>query len=274
MKKVVPIRFDGYMQSGGSTKPWRIVAIPADVDVPDEVPYVAKVFSDKNIQQGNSIGKEFICNFLSGEFDLAVPEACIINLYDPDFYSTLGVAERDVLAGKFKGVTYCSELSNGILVNEQLKGSFNIHDCATLFAFDCLVLNVDRGGFRDKPNLLADDDGFILIDHELTLNIIDDEDGKAFTKLIENFHQNNWPGNYKKHLFFNLLKSYKGTKKTLFDTFEEGLKVLNIDKVKWHLEELQKEGIAIGASDILISYLRHLKQNSNKFRNILLGLIS
>jgi len=274
LKKVIPIRFDGYMQSGGSTKPWRVVAVPDRIDVPEETPYVVKVFSEKNILQGNSIGKEFICNFLASEFDLGVPEACMIDLYDEDFYSTLNSIEQKVLSQKFKGVTYCSKLSNAILVNEQLKGTFDMHDCATLFAFDCLILNVDRGGHHNKPNLLTDDEGFILIDHELTFNIIDDEDGRALARLIETFEKNNWLGNYDKHLFFNLLKAYKGSKKTLFDTFEEGLKVLNIDKVQLYLEELKVEGVAVGASDILISYLRHLKQNSHKFRNILLGLIS
>lgn len=262
------------MQSGGSTKPWRIVAIPYGDAVLDETAYVVKIFSDKNVQQGNSIGKEFICNLLAGEFDLGVPEAGIINPYDEEFYNTLTPTEQDVLSKKFQGMTYCSKLTNGILVNEQLRGSFNIHDCATLFAFDCLILNVDRGGHRDKPNLLVDDDGFILIDHELTLNIIDDEDGKAFSKLVENFNVGSWPGTYQKHLFFSLLRSYKGSKKNLFDTFEEGLRFLNIDKIQSNLNELQNEGISVGASDILISYLRLLKQNSHKFRNILLGLIS
>lgn len=262
------------MQSGGSTKPWRVVAIPDGVNAPEETAYVVKMFTNRHIQQGNSIAKEFICNFLAGEFDLRVPEACLVDLYDEHFKQTLSSKEQQILLEKYEGVTYCSKLSNAAIVSEYLKGSFQMQDCATLFAFDCLTLNVDRGGHRNKPNLLADDEGFILIDHELTLNIIDDEDGKAFSKVLERLDANHWPNMYEKHLFYSVLKSYKGSKKSLFDTFEEGLKVLNINKVESYLEELMLEGVAVGARNLLISYLRHLKQNSHRFRNVLLGIIS
>jgi hypothetical protein len=262
------------MQSGGSTKPWRVVAIPENVELPEELPYVVKLFTENNIKQGHSIAKEFICNYLAGQFDFDVPEACLINLHDENFVATLDEPILKNLLSKHQGVTYSSQLSNATLVNEQLKGTFSMQNCASLFAFDCLIFNVDRGGHHNKPNLLTDDDGFILIDHELTFNFIDDEDANAYAKVLDHFNENTWPNVYQNHLFFNLLKSYRGSKKNLFDTFEESLRVLNINDVQSHIDELENNDIAVGASDLLISYLRHLKQNSNKFRNILLGLIS
>lgn len=108
------------------------------------------------------IAKEFICNSLASQFDFDVPEACLINLHDEEFKSTLEKEPLKNLSTKYKGLTFSSRLTDASLINEQLKGpSYNIHDYASLFAFDCLVFNTDRGGYRNKPNLLVDDDGFI-----------------------------------------------------------------------------------------------------------------
>lgn len=166
-----------------------------------------------HISQGNSIGKEFICNALAGQFDSVVPFAFLIDLNNDDFRSTLNPDVIDNLDSKYKGLTFASSLFGATLINESLKyTSFNTHDRATLFAFDCLILNLDRGGYRNKPNLLVDDDGFISIDHELTFHFIDSENNLSFNKIIEVFNSNSWPSFYQKHVFFRSLKNYKGAK--------------------------------------------------------------
>ncbi|MCF8453925.1 MAG: hypothetical protein K9G42_12020 [Pedobacter sp.] len=275
MKKIVPIRFERVVESGGSTKPWLVTAVQEGLEDPEEITYVVKLFSESNIIQGNNIGKEFFCNELAIQFDLDVPEAAFITLNDPNFRSTLKSEELETLSMRYEGGTFASRLAEGSLVNEQLRESpFTIHDCATLFAFDCLILNTDRGGFRNKPNLLMNDDGLILIDHELTFNFIDSADQDAYDRLISQLADNRWPEFYEKHIFYNKLKSYKGSKKALFDTFEESLRTLDLKKIQHCITDLEDRGISLGQSDLLIDYLRTLKQNSSKFRTILLGLIS
>ncbi len=118
------------------------------------------------------------------------------------------------------------------------------------------------------------DDGLILIDHELTFNFIDSDDQDAYDRLISQLADNRWPEFYEKHIFYNKLKSYKGSKKALFDTFEESLRTLDLKKIQHCITDLEDRGISLGQSDLLIDYLRTLKQNSSKFRTILLGLIS
>lgn len=273
MKQLFPIRFDGYMLNGGSTKPWRVVAIEKDSLV--EVPYVVKVFSPKHIEQGHNIGKEFVGNMLAGQFDLNVPEAGIINLHDESFVSTLPDDLASILATKYEGLTFASKLTDGSIMNEHLRSSsYSIHDSASLFAFDCLIHNIDRGGYHNKPNLLVDDNGLILIDHELTFNFIDSTDHKAFDKVVNHLDGNVWPDFYQKHFFYNHLKAYKGSKKALFDTFEESLRTLDIVKMQNFINDLTKMSVELGESDLVIKYLCTLKQNAHKFRSILLGLIS
>lgn len=272
----MPIRFDGYMSAGGSTKPWRVIAITAEEANPEETPYVVKVFQEHHIQQGNSIAKEFICNVLAEQFDLSVPEAGLINLHDGPFLSLLGPSEQTFLRQRHQGPTFASKLLEASLVNPALRGYvFKSYDMATLFAFDCMIINTDRGGHRNKPNLLVDDDGFILIDHELTLGFIDGDNQQAHRQYLQLIEDNQWPPFYAKHLFYSELKSYRGpNKKNLFDTFENSLAGISLSRIEQSLDELRKNGIAIGRGEQIIDYLRTLKQQPDKFKNLLLGLIS
>lgn len=264
------------MQSGGSTKPWRVVAIPEGEESLEEGAYVVKTFTPVQDRQAHSIAKEFIGNALAAQFDLNVPEAFIINLHDEDFKSTLNDEILKVLSLKHEGYTFASRLlNNATIINEEVRGnSFAISDCATLFAFDCLVVNIDRGGYRNKPNLLVDDEGFFLIDHELSIPFIDGENDESLNGLIEKLYSNTWPDFYQRHLFYARLKTFKGSKKNLFDTFEELLRNLDINSVRKLITELADYGISMGQIDLLIAYLSTLKQNAARFRNILLGIIS
>lgn len=167
------------------------------------------------------------------------------------------------MATKHIGNTFCSRLLNATIVNESLKTTtFDIWDCATLFAFDCMILNADRGGHHKKANLLADDEGFILIDHELSLHFIDNESEDAYNVIMNGFKANIWPAIYLKHLFYSRLKSYKRSKDNLFDTFKEYLDRLDINKISNLLIELGGYEISTGKSNRLIEIF----MSSNKIR--------
>lgn len=179
MIRLIPIRFDGKLK-GGSTKPWNVTCIDEKSDDITMIPCVVKLFTPGNIIQSCHIAKEFICSELAREFDLDTPESYVVDLNNPEFLKTLSKSEFGELKMKHQGATFCSRLINASLVNEELKKpTFSIGDCATLFAFDCMIMNADRGGHHNKANLMMDDDGFILIDHELCLHFIDGDSEDA-----------------------------------------------------------------------------------------------
>ncbi|MGN6640063.1 MAG: HipA family kinase [Mucilaginibacter sp.] len=275
MKELLPIRSEGYMDKGGSTKPWKIITINPDQDQPLEIPYVLKLFTKNQVTQQNPIGKEFLCNFLASEFDLIAPECGVVRL-SPTFLDTLEKNQFNEFGHKYQGHTFASRLcTDAILYTENMPRSFPIKDYVNIFTFDCLTFNADRGGFRNKPNILVDDDGFILIDHELTFFFSDGHSKKAFEVVVENIEKNTIsPFAYNKHVFYRVLKHYKGSKKNIFDEARESLKNLNINAVNTYISNLEKYDIKVGSKVLIIDYLSYIKQNSDKYINILLGLIS
>lgn len=273
MNKLTPVRFDGIL-SGGSTKPWNVTCIDENAGGFEEIPCVVKLFKPAHVLKSNSIGKEFICCELAREFDLDTPDVYVVDVNNVDFKNTLPEEIIAELSTKHVGNTFCSKLVNASVVNEELKSKvFSIWDCATLFAFDCMILNADRGGYHDKPNLLINDEGFILIDHELTFHFIDGDDDKAYQSVINEMMSNSWPNIYRKHIFYKRLKSYRGAKKNMFDTFKEYLDRLDVAKISNLIAHLKGLDIKVGESDRLIQYLYTLKRNSHKFCTILLSLI-
>src|SRR5690606_37782058 len=182
--------------------------------------------------------------------------------------------EKEFLQSRHQGPTFASRLVDASLINPALHGRlFSIHDMATLFAFDCMVINTDRGGHHNKPKLLIDDDGIILIDHELSFSFIDNDD-EGYLQFLEMIDKKQWPAFYTRHLLYPILKTYRGSKKTLFDTFENYLSGITINRVETLLGDLRNNGIAIGTGEQIIDYLRTLKQQPDKFKNLLLGLIA
>lgn len=274
MIKLTPVRYDGKLK-GGSTKPWNVSCINENALDIEEISCVVKLFTPNNMAQSCHIAKEFICAELAREFDLDTPESYIINLGDQSFINTLDDTDQQELLGKHKGPTFASRLVNASLANEEIKrATFSIWDCATLFAFDCMIMNADRGGHHNKANLLMDDDGFILIDHELCLHFIDGESEDGVKAIMDEFGANRWPTIYQNHLFYPKLKSYKGSKKNLFDTFKEYLDRLDVKKISNLIQELKGFRIDVGESARLIEYLYALKQNSHKYCSIMLSLIA
>jgi hypothetical protein len=63
LDKLIPTRYDGQVELGGSTKPWKVFAI-IDSNIQDNIeqPYVVKLFNQATLEQYPGIAKEFICN--------------------------------------------------------------------------------------------------------------------------------------------------------------------------------------------------------------------
>lgn len=188
------IEFKGLMQ-GGSTRPWQVMVL--ENGVPES--YVVKLYDEVNNEQNCTVFKECICSRLAREFDLETPDAALID-FTPAFIANLPDPFRNVLRQKDPRLKFATKLVRSPYQNYSpalseafLKG----FDIGTIYAFDNLILNVDRR--VEKPNLLFKDGRVVLIDHELTLTTTQN----AEKALIANVP---WSHYYQNHLFFRNLK--------------------------------------------------------------------
>lgn len=134
----------------------------------------------------------------------------------------------------------------------------------TLFAFDNLIRNGDRGQF--KTNLLFKNKEAFLIDHEMTLNPKDIVNINLITLQLEDIFT-------KYHLFFGNLKNAKSkTKINFFKDFKDNLDMLSINKFTPYYTQLRNAGFN-DYSQPINTWLNNVKQNSIIFVNKLKGAI-
>lgn len=271
MKILTPIEFNGYVEQGGSTMPWRMRLL--DNGIQNE--YIVKLFSEKNINQQHAVAKEIIGSYLAKQFGLFTPDFALVH-FDAFFIeSILSEKERVALLNKHGGLKFASKYQEGMAIFSPAKHKrfLNIFDIANIFTFDCLIYNLDRGFRPDKPNLLVEDDNYLLIDHELCLPFIDNEEG-LYNIIMDKFSNSQLDYPYARHLLFPILKSYHHKdKEEIFVEFEDYLRNLNINRVQELLSQMNELNISTGHELRLIKYLRYLKDNSHLFCQILLKCI-
>ena len=204
--KLVPTGFHSYVKQGGSTKPGLI-------DLQDETRenslHTIKPFTLRNNQQIAATAKEIFGNLLAQEFDLPVPAFALTNFSNQFIQSFLNTEQQAELATRDPNWKYASQNIEGAFIFNLQKDRQRLreYDIAKLYAFDCLCFNVDRGGFRDKPNLLVDDESFWLIDHEQIFPFTCSSDHfKYFEKVVADFKNETTSYQYHRHLFYGTLK--------------------------------------------------------------------
>lgn len=266
------VEFVSAIDKGGSTCPW-VVKVFTDSNT--IVPYVVKLFTPSSTAQYQPIAKEVFGNRLAIEFDLPVPEYALIEL-SAEFIDTLPEQYKDRLHGVSPGLKFGSaEAKNMSIVKPELLPSFlKEYNLGTIFAFDNLVQNLDRGGFRNKPNLLINDENVLLIDHEQIFYFANDaEEGDLVTLSLD---PNGWSSTYAacyKHVFFPHLKAYRReTRNEAFDTFHEHLRFLDVSCLDIVAKELQENGISVGNFPRIKKYLSLIKANHNEFIQLLKSL--
>lgn len=237
---------------GGSTRPLLIRAENPENRIS---PYILKLYKTDNIKQNFTVAKEIIVSKLANSFDLPVPEFGIINFdhkYLTDFYDNERISKIDL------GHKFCSNFKSGyVIFNPLVSNSFlKPYHLENVFAFDNIILNTDRGGYRNKPNLLVSDEDFLLIDHELTLPFIDNHSRGKEIDYKNKFNSYN----HTKHIFYNNLKKIKN-KSELFDEFHECLKSLNINDFHSILDDFQSFNIEFGEKNTIFGYLNWIKNN-------------
>ncbi len=168
---------------------------------------------------------------------------------------------KDEINSLDEGYKFCSEFKPiGPVFSPLTKFRYlKSYDIENVFAFDNLILNVDRGGPRNKPNLLIGDSGFLLIDHELILPFINGiEEGMdfSFKQKFNSFSQ------YQRHIFYHSLKKTKAIEKEyLFDEFIEMLRYENFEMLKDLFNELERFNIEFGEKNNIFAYFDWVKSN-------------
>lgn len=128
-------------------------------------------------------------------------------------------------------------------------------DVATLFAFDCLILNTDRNEL--KPNLLLKNRSVMAIDHE-----------RAFAYHAP--HRSDCLSVAKSHLLRKRMTKYLKQKgPQLFDTFEWYLR--NLDLSNWNrcLDELEEVGLPFEHRSAWEKYLKGQSSDPGQLLNSL-----
>ncbi len=249
--------------------PWMVLLLE------DGVPmvYILKLFSEKTTLQQHPVAKEVLGSVLAREFGLFSPDYALVELDDAFINTFLDAKQQSILATKHNGLKFASRYQEGMPIFSPAKHKkfLRPYDIANIFAFDCLIYNIDRGRRADKPNLLVEDDNYLLIDHELCLPFIDNEAG-LYNMIMEKFNRSELDYSYKNHLLYKTIKSYRNKyKEDIFSEFEDNLRRLNINIIRETIAELIELNISVGNHQRIIDYLCYLKDNAHSFCQILIS---
>lgn len=254
--------FTGTVIAGGTTKPFTILAL----DESDNAhKYLVKAFTKEQLKQNASVAKEIICCELAKMFDLNIPDYGVINFNREDLENVYDSERLDAID---LGAKFCSKYAEqySIFAPTASKNFLKDYEILNIFAFDVFLLNTDRGGHRNKPNLLINDNDLMIIDHELTFPFINDQyisvDYEKRLRLYQ--HQ--------KHVLLKYIKQLK-VKDRIFDEFLLSLSSLNLIKITKIFEDLDKYNIEYFDKKYFIDYFAWAKNNTHLFERYLLAMI-
>jgi len=256
------------LNKGGSTYPW-VVEVLDDTGTP--VPFVVKMFAPKQVQQQHAVAKEVYGNVLAAGFGLPVPEAVLVR-FSSEFVATLDPEAKSRYEQSQRGLRFATLYHEGYTIfGDQLPNSkVRDYDMASVYAFDNLIRNMDRGGERNKSNLLVRDEDYLLIDHELSFPFADDPENPNMT-IIPAFLKGEWLYNHEKHLFYPYLKKSKlETKQKMFAPFIESLQRLDPHILEESGRFLTENGQLCADLETITEYLCTVQANPEIFLHILL----
>jgi hypothetical protein len=240
---------------GGTTHPWEVLTVnKGSLDS-----FILKGFDTLHVNQHDAVLRECMCNRLATQFDLRVPEIAILSadrrLLDSSPKDFQSIYSKDPGRPKFGSQLLPPEFKSFDL-NSHLS-HLEHYDIATIYGFDCLILNFDRN--ERKPNLLINKDQIALIDHELSLETTT----SAFRSLIKD---DDWRYPYQDHLFYKYLIELPDTDKdTCFDTFNQYLCEARFEKLTQLKPVLIEAGFDVDRFDGYIDYFNLVQQKNSKF---------
>lgn len=234
----------------------------------ERAPYVVKLFTADEVDHENTVAREVFGSVLAAEFDLPVPQPALVN-FSNDFVRTLPDDVREILYQRDDRLKFASTfcVNTSLLLPELPASQIKkiIPDAATIYAFDTLINNKDRGNYKTNILISNESDAYFIFDHERAF--------KNMGRLLADINSNQFSDTLLRHVL-HLYLSNRKDKNGLFTEFHENLRVLNINKLDSYNLFLRKHNL--GHNDIVLikSYLSALKQKSGWFVNILLNSIA
>lgn len=257
------------LKLGGSTQPW-VVWVKEEGQA-EPILFVVKLFQQKDLDQYYPVAKEAFGMELAREFDLHTPDWGLV-FFGEELLETLSEEHLAIWKNKAPGLKFGTKYEEGYVIfdDHHLNGSqLQDYDLGTLFAFDQLVWNLDRGGYRNKPNLLVNDEDFLLIDHEQIFPFANEERGHEEELLSEVINRiASFPSD--RHLLFPYLKGISAHRKAgLFDTFAELLRHIRISRLIDAKNFLEEHSVQCGNFPLIKRYLEYFSQHPTRFLDIL-----
>jgi hypothetical protein len=248
----------GKIMTGGTTQPFIVLALNEHGYVHE---YIVKAFTKKQLTQNASVAKEIVVCELAKMFGLTIPEYGIMNCGRLDLeqvYKEERVNTLDL------GAKFCSKFMSQHLIFTGITSNLFLKDYEILniFAFDVFIYNVDRGGHRNKPNLLINDNELMLIDHELTFPFINNN------YLEIDYEHNIASYQYQKHVLIKHIKSLN-SKDRVFNEFLDNLRTLNVNKLDLIFDKFQHYDIQFFDKEIFMNYFVWAKNNVSIFERYL-----
>jgi hypothetical protein len=236
---------------GGTTLP---LVVRAD----DNKLYVLKIFGIKHTRQRCYTTSEVLANYYAKKFDLQMPETVFIildNAYidflrEKDQKKYKNIEAKDYSKPCFASL-YKSSLNIYSPSLEQKHSE--LYDLATIYAFDLLILNEDRR--LNKPNILKDENGFWLIDHDKAF--------EGITYAANLYNKGTLPPWYSNHIFYSILKSNYND--NLFDTFEEYFIHINFNNLNLLESQFKSLGYDTYPMVQYSQYINEMKRNIPNF---------
>ena len=252
--------FNGIIEKGGRTKPWSVL-----VDTGSGAKqFVVKMFSAEMVHEKDSVTNEVLAHALAKEFDLPVPDAALLEM-DMNFQMSIGDGQAqmafDQADNRLKFGT--EEIEGNYLFNPDFSRAqaSKMIDIDTLYGFDNLIRNPDRGNAR--PNLLVKSKSAYLIDHEQAFMLN--------ANTIGDCRKHEWDDKFSRHhICWNYLRNARNPiKKEYFNSFEEYLKRLNVNILSAYFQQLRQVGFNTGRHLLIRDWLTYAKQNSTNFVTLL-----
>jgi hypothetical protein len=247
-------------ESVGHTRPWVVLANTRE----GLKSFVVKLYNPVQVEEHFIVTREIVSNILAHEFDLKVPQFALIDIPSSLAFKQESEAQQQYDNADDRPKFATIQLNNVLSATKELPKKYFTSriDLDTLYAFDNLIRNSDRG--HPKMNLLMGSREAILIDHELALQSQNIENIDINTLQIEDSFT-------KYHLAYPYLKKLRGSnKQQLFNDFSGYLRLLNIKSLNPYFKQLTNEGYPDYSQPIL-NWLTHIKPNSTIFVNKLKG---
>jgi hypothetical protein len=238
----------------GHTKPWVVVA-----NTPQGLKkFIVKLYTVPQAEN-HCVCNEVIGNVLSGQFGLQAPPAAFIHIPDELDMALKPENQEQYYNADTRLKFATEEVQNKSYITGLSRTQINKRiSMDTLYAFDNLIRNADRG--QQKTNLLITNRAAYLIDHELIL-----KPNEICGIDLENFNIEDKFSRY--HIFYRLLKkSRKVNKINFFDEFSEYLRVVNFNCLASYFQQLRNEGFTVNENEIL-NWFNQIKQNQVTFVN-------